>query len=203
MLQLIGFVILAACWGLFLVIWSVGGIYNLLKAPKAEKRPPINPLTIIGILLIILLSRLARIYSLSSVISIPRWLEVIGAALLILSTALTLWARFALGTMWSNQPETKVGHQLRTHGPYQVSRHPIYTGMIGMLVGSLLVSNLSMFWMVATVIGMMILLARVPVEEKLMLETFGEQYKQYRQQVPQLIPGLQWLKKNLTNTKRT
>lgn len=176
--QDISFVILAVCWGLFLVIWGAGWIYNLLKAPKVEKRPPINPLTIIGILLIMLLGRPALVYALRFMISIPPWLAMIGAALLILSTGLTLWARFVLGTMWSNQPEIKVGHRLRTHGPYQISRHPIYTGMLGMLVGSLLISNMSAFWRIATVIGSMIVLVKIPLEEKLMLATFGEEYQQ-------------------------
>ena len=62
-------------------------------------------------------------------------LQSVGFAALViclfLSTALTLWARFALGTMWSNLSETKVGHQLRTSGPYPVSRHLIYTGTMG------------------------------------------------------------------------
>jgi protein-S-isoprenylcysteine O-methyltransferase Ste14 len=38
--------------------------------------------------------------------------------------------------MWSAAPAVKEGHQLRTTGPYAVTRHPIYTGIPGMMLGS-------------------------------------------------------------------
>jgi protein-S-isoprenylcysteine O-methyltransferase Ste14 len=34
---------------------------------------------------------------------------------------------------------------LRTEGPYAVTRHPIYTGILGMLVGTALLSGLG-YW---------------------------------------------------------
>jgi protein-S-isoprenylcysteine O-methyltransferase Ste14 len=53
----------------------------------------------------------------------------------------TLWARFSLGTMWSVAPKVKGDHQLRTHGPYAVTRHPIYTGLLGMMLGATLLAG--------------------------------------------------------------
>ena len=43
--------------------------------------------------------------------------------------------------MWSGAPAVKQEHQLRTNGPYSITRHPIYTGMLGMLLGCLLVTG--------------------------------------------------------------
>jgi protein-S-isoprenylcysteine O-methyltransferase Ste14 len=57
------------------------------------------------------------------------------------ATALTIWARLALGVMWSAAPTLKQEHKLRTGGPYAVTRHPIYTGLLGMMPGSLLLAG--------------------------------------------------------------
>ena len=60
----------------------------------------------------------------------------IGLVILLGSTVFTLWARFALGTMWTLDARLKEGHALRTDGPYRITRHPIYTGILGMLLRS-------------------------------------------------------------------
>jgi len=56
------------------------------------------------------------------------WGTSIGLVILLGSTVFTLWARFALGTMWTLDAVVKEGHALRTDGPYGITRHPIYTG---------------------------------------------------------------------------
>jgi protein-S-isoprenylcysteine O-methyltransferase Ste14 len=63
-------------------------------------------------------------------------IRFLGLAILLAATALTLWARLALGAMWTAAPTVKQEHQLRTSGPYAITRHPIYTGLLGMLLGS-------------------------------------------------------------------
>jgi hypothetical protein len=46
------------------------------------------------------------------------WVRLLGLAILLAATALTLWARLALGVMWTAAPTVKQEHQLRTSGPY-------------------------------------------------------------------------------------
>jgi protein-S-isoprenylcysteine O-methyltransferase Ste14 len=119
-------------------------------------------------------------------------LQVIGAILLIAATLFTLWSRFVLGTMWSSGAAVKSAHQLRTDGPYRITRHPIYTGILGMLVGTTLVFVGA--WPVL-LIGLVVFGRRIPKEEQLMAEQFGEQYLEYKNRVPQLVPGLYLRKK--------
>jgi len=52
----------------------------------------------------------------------------------------------------------------------------------------------SIFWLGATVAITLMFLIKIRQEEKLMVETFGEEYERYRREVPQLLPGRQWLK---------
>jgi protein-S-isoprenylcysteine O-methyltransferase Ste14 len=61
-----------------------------------------------------------------------------GAALEILGSAFAIWARYTLGTNWSAQVQIKQGHTLIRKGPYKFVRHPIYSGILLMLVGDAL-----------------------------------------------------------------
>jgi len=41
------------------------------------------------------------------------------------------------------------------------------------------------------------LLVRIPVEENILIEIFGQEYITYRKEVPPLGPGTMWLSKSL------
>ena len=110
--------------------------------------------------------------------------------LLIVSAAFTIWARLVLGRMWSASPNVvQAGHELRTDGPYGITRHPIYTGLLGMLIGTVLLSGLGVS-LVLLAVGAAVIGSRIPVEERLMSTRFPEEYARYRKRVPQLVPGL-------------
>jgi protein-S-isoprenylcysteine O-methyltransferase Ste14 len=93
----------------------------------------------------------------------PTWLQVLGTVCLIVSTLFTVWARLALGSMWSRVAEIKVGHMLRTQGPYQITRHPIYTGISGMLFGSMLMEGFGR-WIAYFLIGLVVVTSKIPSE---------------------------------------
>ena len=69
------------------------------------------------------------------------WARPIGAGVLVVSTLFAIWARLALGSSWSVDPEAAADRGLRIDGPYAITRHPIYTGLLGMLLGSALVGD--------------------------------------------------------------
>jgi protein-S-isoprenylcysteine O-methyltransferase Ste14 len=117
------------------------------------------------------------------------WVRVLGLAVLVASSVFTLWARFSLGTMWSVAPRVKGDHQLRTRGPYAVTRHPIYTGVLGILLGATLLSGIGQ-WIVLFPAALIVFEVKIRMEERLMVATFPDDYPRYRRQVPQLIPGL-------------
>ncbi|MCC3772678.1 isoprenylcysteine carboxylmethyltransferase family protein [Streptomyces sp. UNOC14_S4] len=110
-----------------------------------------------------------------------------GALLVVASTALLLWARWVLGTMWASIPMLQEHHELRTDGPYRLVRHPIYTGILGLIVGSMLACGFGV-WIAFLVIAVPWLIRRVRVEDDLMAGQFGAPYDAYRARVPALIP---------------
>ncbi len=189
--------ILATCWGLFCLIWVVGWIYNFFHAPPVARRSRFQPAWILGLIAIVVVTILFFLLPpqfWAFITFAASWLRMLGAICLIISTAFAIWAYITLGTMWSFLDDIRVGHQLRTKGPYSITRHPMYTGTLGMLLGSAFMSGLSN-WAVYFLVWLIIDLVKIPSEERLLKETFGEQYIQYQQQVPQLIPGLKLLKR--------
>ena len=115
------------------------------------------------------------------------WLVWTGVALLVASTVFTLWARAALGTMWTSMAVLKEGHQLRTDGPYGITRHPIYTGILGMLAGSALTAGLGR-WIPVVLFALVLLLIKIRAEEGLLESALGDEYRDYRRRVRALIP---------------
>ena len=105
--------------------------------------------------------------------------------MLVASTGFTLWARLSPGTMWSAAPKVKGDHQLRTHGPFAVTRHPIYTGLLGMLLGATLLSGIGQ-WIVLFPVGLILFEVKIRLQERLMTTTFPDEYPRYRRRVPQL-----------------
>jgi protein-S-isoprenylcysteine O-methyltransferase Ste14 len=114
-------------------------------------------------------------------------LRPIGAVVVTVSAALMIWARFALGDMWAGRPMVQEHHELRTGGPYQLVRHPIYTGMIGVALGYTLLlyfgAMIPVLLLVVAWLGW-----RVRVEDRLMVATFGDRYREYQKRVRALIP---------------
>ncbi len=186
------------CWGVVIVTWIAGAAYGARNAPSHRQgRPGSGALWRIGsVAAAVFIYRLAR-HDLHSVTDHSWWIELPGLVLLVASTAFTIWARLSLGRMWSLSPNVlQADHELRTDGPYSITRHPIYTGLSGMLLGSVLLNGLGGISLVVLAVGAVTLATRIPIEERLMSETFPDEYAHYRQRVPRLIPGLQLLRRS-------
>jgi protein-S-isoprenylcysteine O-methyltransferase Ste14 len=130
---------------------------------------------------------------LHSLVFASAWAELIGLLVLLASTGLAIWARLALGNMWSVGPEVGGDRTLRTGGPYGVTRHPIYTGLLGMIIGTMLLTGGHELIGLA-VVGLVLFEVKIYQEERLMVAAFPDEYAAYRRRVPQIAPGLQLLR---------
>jgi protein-S-isoprenylcysteine O-methyltransferase Ste14 len=112
-----------------------------------------------------------------------------GLAIVLAGLAFACWARFILGSSWSANPMIRQDHELILHGPYRIVRHPIYTGILTMFLGTAIQFGplRSFLGVVLCAISFRIKLA---VEEQLMLQQFGHQYVEYSAQVRRIVPFL-------------
>jgi protein-S-isoprenylcysteine O-methyltransferase Ste14 len=112
---------------------------------------------------------------------------LLGLALLIAGLAFAVWARAHLGRNWSGSVTVKEGHELIRSGPYAYVRHPIYTGLITAVSGTVIVSG-TVRAALGLVIVTLALLRKLRTEEAFMRETFPGGYQRYSADVPALIP---------------
>ena len=178
------------CWGVVVVTWIVGAVLGARASHGAHQGSGSGALWRLGAVVAAAAAYRLVHHDLARITDHSRWIEIPGLVLLVVSTGFTIWARLALGRMWSASPDMlRERHELRTDGPYAVTRHPIYTGLLGMLVGTVLVNGLGAS-ILFLAIGAAVVATRIPIEERLMTKTFPEQYPRYRERVPRLVPGL-------------
>jgi protein-S-isoprenylcysteine O-methyltransferase Ste14 len=102
---------------------------------------------------------------------------------------LTIAAARVLGKEWSFQARLVEGHRLMTEGPYALVRHPIYTGMLGMLLATALAFAHWIALGPALILYGAGTVIRVRSEEKLLREAFGQTFEEYARRVPAVLPG--------------
>jgi protein-S-isoprenylcysteine O-methyltransferase Ste14 len=119
---------------------------------------------------------------------LPSWVGWTGAAIFALALWLLWRAHAALGPFWSDSLQRREGHPLITSGIYGYIRHPMYA--FGWLLGiaqALLLQN----W-IAGLSGLvsfaLLYFLRVPREEQMMLDQFGEEYRAYMNRTGRIIP---------------
>ena len=108
-------------------------------------------------------------------------------ALVALGLAFAVAARVWLGGNWSGAVTIKQEHELIRSGPYRWVRHPIYTGLLVALLGSVLAQG-ELRSLIALALFIMAVHRRIKLEEAFLEQEFGDAYRQYRREVPSLIP---------------
>ena len=187
-LLVIGANVARTCWGGIAVVWLVVAIREarIPRPPRirGSTEPGIVVLAMVTVAAIMLVGRsLLAPFA----VEVP-WIRAIGVGVIVGSTLFAVWARIALGTSWSVGPRAPSDGGLRTDGPYRITRHPIYTGLLGMLIGSALIGGLGQ-WIALVAAGLVVAELKIRSEERLLLTTFPDAYRAYRERVPRLVPG--------------
>jgi protein-S-isoprenylcysteine O-methyltransferase Ste14 len=178
-------------WALFVVYWFISAAW----AKKIRVKEPINvrftyrPLGAAAILILIFPQRIPGMqYSLWPANQLTFFT---GAVVLLAGLAFAIWARIHLGRNWSASVAIKEDHGLIRSGPYALVRHPIYTGILGGVLGSAIaLGHISGF--IALILLSLSFWLKSRFEETFMVQTFGDQYIQYRKEVPALVPFLKF-----------
>jgi|SRR6266851_5453486 len=180
---------IALCWTVFFLYWIVAAFWTKQTAERAGWLSGWWVWLILALPAFVLLRRRTVPFAAGAML----WRST--AALGIVADAITgtglfiaLWARTILGRNWSANVVLKEQHELIDRGPYRFVRHPIYTGVLLMVLGTV------MLW--GRTVGLMLLgvdIAGVWVkarrEERLLTKHFPEAYRRYRARVKAaLIP---------------
>ena len=117
-------------------------------------------------------------------------MQIAGWALIASALLLRIWARVHIRGLYSGHVEVQEQHRLVRSGPYRFVRHPGYAGLLLLALG-VAIGYASWIGLAAVPILILPALAyRMRVEEMLLTEQFGEEYRGYIRKTKKLIPGI-------------
>ncbi|HUI30172.1 MAG TPA: isoprenylcysteine carboxylmethyltransferase family protein [Candidatus Acidoferrales bacterium] len=112
-----------------------------------------------------------------------------GAVMALAGIALLAWTHLCLGKEWSVNLQLRDDHRLIRSGPYSEVRHPMYTALFFIYIGLGLISN-DYVAFILILMAVISLLLRIPREEDMMIEKFGEEYRTYIKKTGKFFPKL-------------
>jgi protein-S-isoprenylcysteine O-methyltransferase Ste14 len=115
-------------------------------------------------------------------------LWVAGIGMLLVGSCVLIDSRHRIGRYGGPRIVIEDDHRLIRDGAYRYIRHPLYMSMLLMFIGygrsfgSVLVTSVTFICM------FMIMRSRMNLEERLLIESFGEEYLSYKEHTWRLFP---------------
>lgn len=121
-------------------------------------------------------------------------LNVLGLLICLVGLGTRCLGMATASTNFSHRIEEhkRAEHTLVTHGIYAYLRHPAYFGFFWWSVGTQVLLGNPIAVLAYTAASWHFFYDRIPVEEELLVEFFGEQYLRYRKQTSVGIPLIDW-----------
>jgi protein-S-isoprenylcysteine O-methyltransferase Ste14 len=179
--------IIIACWWIFFVVWLIAAFRAKRTAERQSLESALAHRIPVGVGWWLLLVPKWAGFLAYQVVPRTALSQILGAVLCVLGLTFTLWARQTLAGNWSSNVTFKQDHELIRTGPYRVVRHPIYTGLLAMCLGTAIqIGQLrGAFSLLLVAFGFWIKLSQ---EERLLLRHFPDAYPAYQREVPALVP---------------
>jgi protein-S-isoprenylcysteine O-methyltransferase Ste14 len=188
----------------FIIVYWIGIIVEMaIRAPlrknwkgtaKTEQQVSQTEKSLLGLLWVVMIV-LPLIYSVTGWLdfadyTLPVLMGWLGVALMACALFVFARAHVDLKSNWSPTLEIFEGHTLVTSGIYRYIRHPMYASQwIWVIAQILLLWN----WVAGPTDLLFFIpfyILRVRAEEKMMLDTFGDQYHEYMKKTGAVIPKL-------------
>ncbi len=120
-------------------------------------------------------------------IPLPTWVRWIGVVTGIGCSWLVYWTLSSLGKNLTDTVAIRSEATLVTHGPYRWVRHPYYVAA-ALLMAS--VTILTANWLIGltSLIVLVLLAVRTPKEEEMLIERFGDEYREYMERTGRFLP---------------
>ena len=185
---------IVALWAAFAIYWTVAAIVGRRGAGRAASRRGPGmwkfhaALVVTIILILVAADRSQSLRDLQAQSFRNPLLALAGVVIATSGAGLAFTARAAIGRYWGTPATRRLDTDLVTTGPYRLVRHPIYSGMVLMMIGSAI--GLSPVWLPIAIVAGIYFLFSARAEEKFMTERFPDSYPAYRARTKMLLPFL-------------
>ncbi len=123
-------------------------------------------------------------------VELPDVVRLIGILVFVFSIWLLHRSHVDLGTMWSTSAEPAADHELIMTGVYKRVRHPMYAAHISWGIAQALLFPNILAGPLALLLILVLLVLRVPREEKAMLRIYDGEYRRYMEATNRIVPRL-------------
>lgn len=199
-----GFLFLVHAWILF-----YGGRNRLGRETGDEKKDRYTTgLVMLGLFAVVLTIHVAGLYRRVEIArgawtgegAVERFLDSVsfvpaddltflsGTLLVLAGVALRVCAVRTLGRLYTFEVGVRPDHRLVEHGPYGWIRHPAYSGYLLVLFGVSLSNAFSLGIIVSLALILVVYGLRIQNEEAVLLEHFGDAYRDYMRRTKRLVP---------------
>ena len=176
-------------WLLLLVYWAIAAFFSKRSLDHGFDKSSLLMRLGIGVAVVISLLLVRRSPELSALQESAYRsvaMAIAGAIIATAGAALAFAARAVIGRNWGTPGSRKPDSDLVTTGPYALVRHPIYGGVLVMMVGTAI--GLIMTWWIMVAAAGSFFLYSARREERLMTERFPDTYPAYRERTKSLVP---------------
>jgi protein-S-isoprenylcysteine O-methyltransferase Ste14 len=178
--------IIELCWLAWVLYW-VAMAFATKRTIERHGFFGYRLVAVVVVIASILLGKLVRVSPHAQLWPASLALGIASDCIVLAGAAFTVWARITLGRNWSAEVTFKQDHELIESGPYMLARHPIYTGLIAMALGTAINYGRAL--------GFALFLAlcaalwwKARQEEQVMSRHFPDAYADYRARVRAIIP---------------
>ena len=183
---------LSPMMGRSMIVWVIFSLYWAIaakdSAPTARSEPvwsrQFHVVLVNGALLLLVLSVPGLTHRFLPVSAALEW---VGLGIQAAFVLLAIWARRILGSNWSGEVRIATEHRLIQSGPYRLVRHPIYTAILWMYFGTMLISG-EIHAPLALLVITLAYWRKIRLEERALGETFGADFDAYRRDTWALVP---------------
>jgi len=112
----------------------------------------------------------------------------LGLALIVIGVIIRLIIIKSLGSFFTANVTIKQNHKLKTDGFYRFLRHPSYTALLLSFIGFGISLNNWISLMIIVITILIVFINRIRIEEKVLIEYFGQEYLDYKKTTKALIP---------------
>jgi protein-S-isoprenylcysteine O-methyltransferase Ste14 len=176
-------VVFAAGWAAFWLYWLVAA-FSMKRGRVPWSRELRIRLVIVVIVIALFRLGAFRGHGLDT----DAWRAGVGLLLFALGLGFAIWARVHIGRNWGTPMTQKDQPELVTSGPYQLVRHPIYSGILVAGFGTALALNW-LFVSAVVLVGIYFIYSAI-VEERYLTEQFPVAYPEYKRSTKMLVPFL-------------
>ena len=124
----------------------------------------------------------------AQILTIPAWFFYPGLAFWTVGWLIASWAIFTLGHFFGSTVRVLSDHTVVQNGPYRFVRHPMHSGELLAFIGLGLAFQSLAALLFSVASYAVILVYRIPVEERLLTRELGDDYVQYMKRTKRLIP---------------